>query len=393
MNPFEDFFKAHPKLSRIGATRYFHSFQEILHDRQEIILDTMRDVVNYELWVASGVGCSICNPYYHEKFDAMGRDGLFFVEVSYCANFFKNSANYLNTFRNMRFIQHNINVILNFLKINNEFFGTMNDVTNFRQIEKTNFKPVLNPHNLWKFGVNFGVEYSAEKLLSQRAKVNNCIEELNNKNYSAECQDICTQTNPPNEVTIAGKQFVINLLMCEYIIDTFWEKTFPGKYTDSVKNEFPQANTDIKTISEEEKNEIKTEDKSIKKPQKTAASRRRMFRRQNTITIPDNVDINDSNNKIVTSNDFNLIKYYFEKMMELSFKSVFPFIRKSAEGSKNYVDFEKLSTSMVSFKASWIPFPNAMNYERVRVSYESEYRVTVSLTFVVFVAFLFKMFN
>jgi hypothetical protein len=354
----------------------------------------MRDVVNYELWVASGVGCSICNPYYHEKFDAMGPEGIFFDEVAYCSNFFKNSGNYLNTFRNMRFIQHNINVILNFLKVNNENFGNENDIINFKQLKKDDFKPILNPHNLWRFGVNFGVEYSAEKLLSQRAKVNNCIEELNNKNYSSECQDICTETNPPNEITISGKQFVINLLMAEYIIDVFWEKAFPGKYTDTVMKTFPLTNTKTKDISDEDKQEMKTNDVQVsKKPKPSAASKRRMFRRQNTIEIPDNVDVSDSTIKLVTTNDFNLLKYYFEKMLELSFKSVFPFQRKSAQNSRNFINFEKLDNNMVSFKAAWIPFPNSMNYENVRVSYESEQRLLVSVYLVILVAFVFKMFN
>jgi hypothetical protein len=390
LQPLETFFQEHPKLNKIKATSNFKSFQEILKERKDLILSTLQDVVNYELWVASGVGCSICNPYYHEKFDAMGAEGIYFDELSYCTNFFKNSNNYLNTFKNMRFIQHNLNVILNMLKVRNEEFGTMNDVKNFKIIIKDiRLKPILDPHNLWKFGLNFGVEYSTEKHLSQRSKVNNCIEEINLKNYSAECQDICMKTNPPNEITISDQQFVINLLMAEYIIDTFWEKNFPGKYTDQVMKKFPLSNSERINPTDSDKNEKE----ELQKPKPSAQARRRMFRRQNTITIPKSLDVDDPNSKLVTTNDFNLIKYYYERMNELSFKSVFPFIKQSAENVKNFIDFENLSNRVISYKASWLPFPNSMNYGNVRITYDHEFRLLVTFNMIILVTFLFKMFN
>ena len=364
----------------------------MLEKRKKSILDTLQNVVNYELWVASGVGCSICNPYYHGKFDSMGMEGLFFDDLAYCSNFFRNSNNYLNTFRNMRFIQHNINVILNFLKTKGiPVFGNTMDRDNFFHWAKLNqmyINPNLNPQNLWRYGLKFGIEYSSDKLLSQRAKVNNCIEDIKSQNYSAECQEICLNTNPTNEVTINNRKFVISLLMAEYVIDQFWEKTNPGHYTDTIMKQFPLNNTDV---SENLSKEIDPKTKIL-----SANKKRAKFMKKGAIVLPNSIDIDKPNDKFKTINDFNMVKYYYEQMLSLSFKSVFAPRSNlgEAKNSKNYIDFEKLDSTVVSFKASWVPFINSMKYENVRVTYDDHKDIYfVSLISFISTLFLFNVFN
>lgn len=400
MKPIEDFFKQHPKLEKTQATTYFRNYQEIIRDRQDIILSVMQDVVNYELWVASGVGCSICNPYYHEKFDSMGKDGIYFDDLAYCSNFFRNSGNYLSAFRNMRFLQHNLNVLLNFLKVDSSDngFGSVMDKKNFLQWARQQgmmINPNLNPQNLWKYGLKFGIEYSSDKFLSQKAKVNNCIEEVNNKNYSAECQEICLETNPVNEVTMAQPKFVMNLLLGEYIIDVFWERSFPGYFSDTITKEFPNENSSDIQFNKEEQSKVKDETKSDKKP--TINKRRGMLKRKGAIEIADNVDINDKNFKLKTLNDFNMVKYYFEEMLRLSFSSVFLsklklLIKEGKNNIGNYIDFEDLDTTVVSFKGSWLPFVDSMKYQNVRVTYD-DHALRASVGLVLVLALLFKVFN
>ena len=363
-----------------------------MEKRENLILSTLQNVVNYELWVASGVGCSICNPYYHGKFESMGQNGLFFDDLAYCSNFYRNSNNYLNTYRNMRFIQHNINVILNFLKTKKHpTFGSIIDRDNFfnwAKLSNIHIDPNLNPQNLWRYGLKFGIEYSSDKLLSQKAKVANCIEEIKNDNYSAECQEICLKTNPTNEVTVSDRKFVISILMAEYVIDEFWEVTNPGIYSNHIKNQFPKTNTDP---SEKLKNEA---DKKI--PIHNANKKRAMFKKKGAVVIPDSMSLEDPNDKFETLNDFNMVKYFYEQMIALSFKSVFT-PRKHLggnENSKNYINFEKLDSTVVSFKASWVPFVNSMKYENVRVTYDDHSKIYfVSLISLISTLFLFNVFN
>jgi hypothetical protein len=350
----------------------------------------MQDVTNYELWVASGIGCSICNPYYHEKFDVMGRDGLYFDDLSYCSNFYRNSNNYLNAFRNMRFVQHNLNVILNFLKVayKEESFGTLNDKTNFMiwlRHHKIKYRPELNPQNIWRYGLKFGIEYSSDKLLSQKAKVNNCIEEIKNKNFSNECQDICLQTNPPNEVTISTEKFVINLLMAEYIIDSFWKKEHPDYYSDYVFQTFPEFNMDTMTNNSQEK----PEGSKPKKPmllRKGAITDKKKLTPQKENT-PDQVNVR---------NDFNLVKYYYDETQKMYFGLVFKpkTTLGNRENKSNFIQFEELDKDVVSSKASWVPFPNSMNYENVRVTYyDHEPPLLFSLQMLALMLLFFKFFN
>lgn len=400
MAPLKEFFKQHIKLRKSQADTFFESYQETMGLRQDLILSTMQDITNYELWVASGIGCSICNPYYHDKFDLMGRDGLYFDDLAYCSNFYRNSNNYLGAFRNMRYIQHNLNVILNYLKVKNkqELFGTLNDKKNFMiwiRHKEIRYNASLNPQNVWRYGLKFGIEYSSDKLLSQRAKVNNCIEEIQKKNYSIECQDICLQTNPPNEVTISGQKFVTNLLMAEYIIDMFWKTTFPGKYSTYIDQDFPEVNMDeeiVLTYNQGDKNS-----KDPKKEEKPPMPKRPMLRRQVAFKaeVKDKED-NSVGINLKATNNFNIVKYFFEEMQKISFDIVFN--PKTNLGNKenkhNFIQFEDLDKNVITSKAAWIPFPNCMNYENVRVTYyDHALRTMIGLQLLAAFALLFKLFN
>lgn len=337
--------------------------------REEQILETMQDLTNYELWISSGIGCSICNPYYHSKFDSMGEDGLYFDDQTYCKNFFTNSSNYLNNNRNMRFLQHNINIILKYLRDQPdvEKFATLRNQTDFRKDLPMvlDLKEWENARNLWRFGIKFGIEFSKDQLMTFNSKVDNCIDEISNKNFPSECRDFCLKSNPTNKLTIAEKRFVINLLVSEYIVDLYWDTNFPGKYTDSV---VPFINETVKTNIEDLTNPTPTRDtlkesSSKKKIRKNAG--KRLVRKKEVSFGEDGILLNKTNfvNKIVK---------FYDQMNDFSIVSLFRSRKIDAEPSEkfHYIDFENLKTEPSTFKAAWLPFPNCMDYSAVRITYD-----------------------
>lgn len=355
-----------PKIKRSQGAGKFWNYQTYLKENKTAILEAMLDMTNYEMWVSSGIGCSVCNPFYHDKFNSMGSEGLYFDSRTYCKNFYKNSANYINVFRVLRLIQHNINFILKFMKASFEIsdLATVEDETKFIEAAKKmmlkeggKLKQWDNAQNLWKYGIKFGVEYSQVKKASTNVKVDSCIDEITKGVYPEECTMFCMETNPPNHITIATGRFVMNLIFAEFIIDRYWDLTNPNYFSDSVVLDYLKdlkntslKNVDLKDVKHDHDKE-EMDDSSNFDVTKAKAKLRHM-----------------TNRYILKST----LGVFFLQHRLLEITDVFPPYKTSfkPQDYNYFINFEKLNSQATSYKAGWVPFPNSMIYQTIRVTYE-----------------------
>lgn len=369
----QKYIESDPKIKNSQATERFLNYQILMKSHIDKIMDTMMDVTNYELWVSSGIGCSVCNPYYHDKFNSMGAEGLYFDEKTYCKNFFKNSGNYVNFFRSLRLIQHNVNYLLKFIKRSFQVsdLATLEDELKFKEAVKkmilkdgSKMKEWENAQNLWKYGVKFGVEYSNVKKSSINTKIENCVEEITRNVYPEECTIFCMQTNKVNLLTIGSSRFVINLLFTEFIIDRYWDLTNPGYYNDSVVKYYLNdlKNSSLKNVDLDDpvdkkkkgQDSDKNEEDVINLGETTKSAQKKMKQMSLQLVMKSPLGM------------------FYMKKRELEILSVFkPYKSTYKPEDYNYfINFEKLNSVATSYKAGWVPFPNSMVYENVRITYD-----------------------
>lgn len=349
LKPIQTEYDNNDKLKKSTTLKRFIKYQTMLKKAKKNVLDTVRDITNFELWSSSGIGCSVCNSFYHSRFSLTGGESMYFMDREYCSNFFNNSANYLNFSYYMYLIQHNINVIMRFLRET----SLVKDITKvetsqyFMKKSGSEIKKWQNVYYLYNSGVMFGVENSLDKQKSLDSKINNCITDMNQKIFRDDCKDICLTTFVPNKVTIGEAKFVINLFFSEYIIDYYLSSFFTKQFTD--------ISDWASQIMEQDP------EKKFKEEEKANIPLKRLKRFSGTVS---------ANN---LSEDINIIEFFFKKMSDYEITQIFVSIKtmKQKLGVTNYIDFTKLPSQSTDYKIGWSPFPNTMSYQQTRISYDS----------------------
>jgi hypothetical protein len=349
LGPIQTEYENNPDLKHSTTLKRFQKYQAMLKKAKETILQTVQDITNFELWSSSGIGCSVCNSYYHSRFNLTGGDSMYFMDREYCTNFFNNSANYLNFSYYMYLIQHNINVVLRFVRTTTLVKPMINarQSANFMKYNQIGLDKWQNVFYIYSAGVLFGVENSLDKQKSLDSKINNCITDMNHKIFRDDCKEICLSSMQPNLVSIGKGQFVINMFFSEYLIDYYLSSFFTKSFVDI-------SDWSSHIMQQDPEKEIKEEDTPT-------IPLKRLKKFKGSVKIGR------------LSEDVNVVTFFYKKMLDYQITKVFTSMKSSQDNTtvNNYIDFTELPSKSTDYKVGWSPFPNTMSYSRTRISYDS----------------------